>query len=506
MTMKTSFSNQPAVRLKTDLLVITLPEGWKRDDPSLAALDGDDGLKGALGNALTGENYKGKARQSASFNTLGAIGPARVFVAGLGSQAANVDALRDGLAAAGRAARGGGLARMAVLLPPGLDDARGVAAAVEGAALGNYRFDRYVQESDRRAPLKELKVARVKDDGRGDGRAVLQAAERAVAATSRARDLVNEPASVVNPPYLAEVAEQIARADGALRCEVFSEKDLVKKGMNLLYGVGKGSASPPRLIHLTYRPAGRVKSDRRAFIVGKGITFDSGGYSLKQPDFMKDMKCDMAGAAAVLCAMEALPAVAPGFEVHGLVAAAENMVDGTAYRVGDIITGYGGKSVEIHNTDAEGRLVLADALSYAVETGATEIVDLATLTGACMIALGPYTAGLFSTSDTLADGILRAGESVGEEFWRMPLTPQLRDKLKTPVADLKNVAGRYGGAITAALFLKEFVGSVPWAHLDIAGPAFGDEEWGVAPKGASGFGVRTLLAYLGGKAATAAKP
>ena len=299
----------------------------------------------------------------------------------------------------------------------------------------------------------------------------------------------------MNPAYLAGVAEKIGESHENLTTTVYDEHALAEMGMGMILGVGQASASPPRLIHIAWVPPGG--SERKVFLVGKGITFDSGGLSLKPAEAMKDMKCDMGGAAAVLGAMSEVAALAPDFEVHGVVASAENMVSSNSYRVGDVLKSYNGKTVEVLNTDAEGRLVLGDALHWSTEQGATEIINLATLTGACMVALGPYTAAVFSTSDELAAGIVEAGRGADEDFWRMPLTPALRDKLNSNVADIKNIGIRYGGAITAALFLKEFVGDVPWAHLDIAGPAFGDEESAHITRGGSGFGVRTLLGYLG---------
>jgi leucyl aminopeptidase len=264
-------------------------------------------------------------------------------------------------------------------------------------------------------------------------------------------------------------------------------------------GVGCGSAEEPRLIHLTYRPAGATDSTPSIALVGKGITFDAGGYNIKPTGHVEDMKMDMAGAAAVLGTMQALSQTRPDVIVHGIVPAAENLVSGTAYKPGDVIRSLNGKTVEIMNTDAEGRLVLADALCYAERLGVDRIVDLATLTGACMVALGPHTAAVFSTDDGFASRICAAADNAGEDVWHMPLNKKLRPMLKSPVADMKNIGQRWGGAITAALFLKEFVGDVTWAHLDIAGPAFAEKAEGHITRGGTGFGVATLVALLEGE-------
>jgi leucyl aminopeptidase len=267
--------------------------------------------------------------------------------------------------------------------------------------------------------------------------------------------------------------------------------------MMLLLAVSRGSPEEPRFIHLTFRPRGKHRSRRRIALVGKGVTFDSGGLSLKNATQMQDMKTDMAGAAALLGVARALPLLGlKSVEVHVLVPAVENMISGSAMKVGDIVTGLGGKSVEIANTDAEGRLILADALAYAVRIPADEIIDLATLTGSCAVALGPYIAGLMSSDRAMAEQFQACARKTGEEFWPLPLPARLKEQLKSPIADLKNLGERYGGALTAGLFLKEFVGKTPWLHLDIAGPAVSDKEWGHVPRGATGFGVCSVLEYI----------
>jgi leucyl aminopeptidase len=265
-------------------------------------------------------------------------------------------------------------------------------------------------------------------------------------------------------------------------------------GMGAFLGVAAGSEQPPRFIHLSYVPA---RPRRRVAIIGKGITFDAGGLDLKTAEGMLRMKDDMSGAAAVLGIMRALPTLAPAVEVHGLIAATENMPSGTAFRPGDVLRAMNGTTIEIGNTDAEGRLTLADAICYAREhVKPDEMIDMATLTGACVVALGPQCSGLFSNNQPLARRLLGAAEAAGERVWQLPLIDEYREGLKSEVADINNVGQRGGGAITAALFLKEFAGDTPWAHLDIAGPAFTERDTPLAPKGGTGVAVRTLLAYL----------
>lgn len=312
-----------------------------------------------------------------------------------------------------------------------------------------------------------------------------------------ARDLVNEPPQALYPQTMAERAQDIARRHD-LQARVLDDAQLKDQGFNLIIAVGKGCAEhPPRLIHLTYEAADADATTRSIAFVGKGITFDTGGNNIKTGDYMLNMHSDMGGAAAVLGAAEAIGMLKPsGVVVHFIVPTAENSADGSAMRPNDIYTGYGGKTVEIHNTDAEGRLVLADALAYAQKQGAETIVDLATLTGASVVALGEHTSALFTNDEAFYGELQAAIEVSGEDFWRMPLSRKLDAQLDTPVADMKNLGKRYGGAITAALFLKRWVDIDRWAHLDIAGPAWGDAPSDDMVAGGTGFGVSTLVRYV----------
>jgi leucyl aminopeptidase len=317
------------------------------------------------------------------------------------------------------------------------------------------------------------------------------------AAVSQARDLVNEPAGHLTPAQLAHEARSIARKH-KLGIKVMGAAECQRLGMGMFLAVGQGSDQEVQFIHLTYKPSGKPK--KRIALIGKGITFDSGGYSIKPSQSMEDMKTDMAGAAAVIAAMGALGALGCPHEVHGIAACAENLVSGRAYKLGDILRGMDGTTVEINNTDAEGRLTLGDAITYARQKiEADEIIDLATLTGACMVALGPYTAGVLSNHEGLVEKWLAAARATGEDMWRLPLNERLREQLKSPLADMRNTGERWGGAITAGLFLSHFVKDTPWVHVDIAGPASAGSDYGAVSRGGTGFGVGTLLEYLGGR-------
>ncbi len=324
-------------------------------------------------------------------------------------------------------------------------------------------------------------------------------------ATNHARDLVNEPAAHLTPERLAEEARRVAKASG-LKVRVDGPEELARLKMGMFLAVGQGSANGPRLIEVSYQPKGQAASVRPLVLVGKAITFDSGGLSLKTADGMVEMKTDMAGAAALLGVMEVVAALKPPFPVVALLAAAENMPSGTAYRPGDVLTSRLGKTVEVTNTDAEGRLVLGDVLAYAAERSPSALVDVATLTGACVVALGQHVVGLWSTDEALAEEVLQASRRAGEAMWRMPLVELQKENLRSEIADMRNSGERQGAAIAAALFLREFVGPVPWVHLDMAGPSVSTKERGYFVKGGTGVTVRTLVEFIRarGQAAAAA--
>lgn len=358
-------------------------------------------------------------------------------------------------------------------------------ALAEGALLGGYSFGKYKSSPEN----KKLRLWLARSSGPAVDRA-----EVVAEAVNYARDLVNEPPNILTPAELAQRAQELEEL--GLDVEVWDEEKIQAEGMGAYYGVAQGSVNPPRFIQVTYKPQGTP--ERVLALVGKGITFDTGGYSLKPNEGMLTMKCDMAGAAAVLAVMRAVARLQPQTEVRAYVAAAENMVSGQAYRVCDVLKSLSGKTVEVLNTDAEGRLTLADAITYADRQGADAIVELSTLTGACVIALGEKVAGLFSNDARLGREVQEAAERGGERVWPMPLEEEYREMLVSSTADLKNVHGRsrYGGAVLAALFLSEFT-EKPLVHLDIAGPAFSERPHVLGPAGGTGFGVRTLVELLG---------
>jgi leucyl aminopeptidase len=457
-------------------------------EEELAYLDQFSDLCPGLAGQAELERFKAK-KGARLFRAQPGQVPSRVFVIGLGSEKkGDKDVFREGAALLIKAASSVGAENVEIWTVTNTDRDLSQALA-EGAQLGSYRFDRY-----RDCPEEESgQVATVYVAG-GDDKG-LERGSLIACGQLLARDIANEPGNVINPLTLAEKACEVAR-EGDLDCRVYDEKELAEMNMGLLLAVGQGSKTPPRLIHLTYHPEGEPLG--RIVLVGKGITFDTGGLNIKPGEHMRSMKGDKTGAANVIGVFRSLARLRPPVEVHGLIGAAENAVDSHSYRPDDIVKGRKGKTVEIDNTDAEGRLTLADVLAFASELKPSVIIDIATLTGACAIALGPYTAGLFSNDDSLAEELLSASRRSGERFWRLPMDDErLRKKLESPVADLVNTGGREGGALTAAMFLEAFVEKdIRWAHLDIAGVDAYKEPFGYYSKGASAFGARTLLEFL----------
>lgn len=413
-----------------------------------------------------------------------------VVLAGLGDrEKADADDYRRAAFLIVRQAAGRGASPVAMAIP-GAKCALRSRCIGEGAALAAYRFEKYhaKDEDDRFAPPDVVSVLDGHEEGLETGRVL-------ALAQCYARDLANEPGNVINPETLEKTARDLA-AEKNFTCTVLQADELRQRGMNALLSVGQGSATPPRLIHLTYEPQGEPKCTMA--LVGKGITFDSGGLSLKPADSMVTMKGDKTGACAVLGAIKAASELALPIKIHAVVGAAENMPGGGSYRPDDVIRAYNGKTIEVNNTDAEGRLTLADALAYACELKPCAVIDIATLTGACAVALGENTAGLFTNDDEFADKFLQTAGREGERFWKMPMDDErLREKIKSPIADTINSAGRYGGAITAAMFLEQFVEEgTPWIHLDIAATDFAKDAYSYYTKGATAFGARSIAAFL----------
>jgi leucyl aminopeptidase len=475
------------------------------DDGALAlsgsVAQANDALGGELAALAADARFSGKRGAALVVPTLGKLRARRIVLAGTGPNGKlNAEAIRRAWGAATTAARDAGATRIVSALPPTaevLDAGRALDAAVEGARLATYRFTRYYGQARKDDPAPRT-VESLSFVGDGLDAAAAHAAiargEAVAAGVELARDLSNEPASVLNPEAFAEHARRVATEHG-LEITVLGPAEMTRLGMGAIAAVGKGSASEPRLIHLVYRPEGATEATRRLGFVGKAITFDTGGYSIKPYEGMLEMKGDMAGGAAVLGAMSALRPLGVRHVVHGVICAAENMISGAAFRPGDILTAMNGVTIEVLSTDAEGRLVLADGLVYTARQGAQELIDLATLTGAKVVALGDETVALFSNDDALAGRVLAAAAEAGERMWRMPLTEEMKDQIKGEVGDIKNTGGRAGGAITAALFIQHFAEGLPWAHLDIAGSNRATKTGAYTPKGATGVGVRTLLEY-----------
>ena len=434
-------------------------------------------------------SFQGKPGQSATAPLLGQSFSS-LYLLGLGERSAiNDGVLRSRIAELLRRVKKDGVSAVTVVLPLFADRSLSCAVA-EGAELGRYSFDKYKKKGDDEnlPELEEFTLMGGDSEGLSLGAVIARA-------QNFARDLANEPGNKINPPTLEGLARDLAR-DWGLGIDVWDEEKIFAEGMEGLYSVGMGSATPPRLVHLWWKPKETPKG--RVAMVGKGITFDTGGLNLKPGDYIRSMKGDKSGACNVLAILRAAAELKLPLEVHGIAALAENMPGGKAFRPDDILRLRNGKTVEIDNTDAEGRLVLADALCYASELAPDVIIDMATLTGACAVALGSSMAGLFTSDDKLASALLEAGKQSGEGLWRLPEDDErIVKSMKSPVADLVNSGSRYGGAIFAARFLKEFVkGDIPWAHLDIAGVDFNKEEYGVYGKGASAFGVRASVYYL----------
>ncbi|MFP5351057.1 MAG: leucyl aminopeptidase [Actinomycetota bacterium] len=451
----------------------------------------DAALDGYLSEHLEDISFKAKPAELAVVPTMRSSSAKSIVVAGLGPQdgdgTGQIGRIRR---AAGAAARrlSGSHADIATTLHEG-HGGEAAAAVAEGFLLGSYRYTKF-KSDPRPSKIQRIALLGAQADDAERGTAIGEA-------TLTARDLINEPAHSLTPEALARRAQEIADVSG-LSCTVLDEGEIEARGLNGVITVGKGAANKPRFIELSYDPG---KASGHVALVGKGVTFDSGGLSLKPAASMETMKTDMSGAAAVLGTMSVVAKLGIGTAVKAYIPAVENMPGGNAVRPGDVIKHYGGKTSEVLNTDAEGRLILADALALASEDKPVAIVDAATLTGSIHIALGGKIGGLFCNDDTLAAELQAAADQAGEPLWRMPLFQEYRKQLDSEVADMRNVGTRYGGSIVAALFLKEFVAEgIPWAHLDIAGVARSDNDDDRGPKGGTGAATATLLSWLQSRA------
>jgi leucyl aminopeptidase len=478
-----TLSASPVDRVQADLLAVPVGAG-RALGPGASAVDA--ALDGDLAAFMAEADFDGKPGQTLAVPTRGRLRAAAAMLVGVGAfDEVTADGIRRAAAGVARkATKAPSVATTLVDLADaaGIERADAAQALAEGFVLGSYQFLKYKGNGD------ATRLSKVVVVGRANARveAALDRGATVAAAVTWARDMVNEPSGAKSPAAFANAAKKLLRGKG-VTVKVMTEAELKAEGLGGVVGVGQGSGNPPRLVKATYSPPGKKGS---VAFVGKGVVFDSGGLSLKTSTGMETMKIDMSGAAAVLAAMSTLPALAPGVKVIAIMPASENMPSGSATKPGDVLRIRNGTTVEVLDTDAEGRLVLADGLSLAVEAEVDAILDLATLTGACKVALGTRVAGLMGNN---------AGDRAGEPSWPLPLPLDYRRQLDSEVADLRNIGtGRWGGALTAGLFLREFVGGVPWAHLDIAGPARSEEDDGYVTKGGTGFGVRTIVELLTG--------
>jgi leucyl aminopeptidase len=503
--MKTHLSFANLAAIETELLAVTATDtqtakgSEARPQPEL--LTADEAVKAAASAVLTSGEFKAAANETVLLHAPAGLAARRLLIVGLGKQAkVSVHSVRNAAGTAVRFTKPRGIRELVLALPEvGADSGLLLPAppctraAVEGAFVGDFDADTY--RSDR----KDLSVQSftLAVPGNGD-KAALEAAfaEGAIIGESQnfARTLVNEPGNKLTPTILGQRAGQMA-ADTGLKWEVYSTDKLHELKMGAFWSVSQGSEEPPALIVLRYDPPG-VTDGPVLGLVGKGITFDTGGISIKPADNMEKMKYDMAGGAAMIGAMRAIALLKPKVRVIGIVCAAENMPDGKAQKPGDVQTAMSGKTIEIINTDAEGRLVLADGLTYAKSLGATHLIDAATLTGACVVALGMINAGAFSNDDATFEKFQAALATSGEKFWRLPLGDEYAEMIRSEIGDIKNTGGRHGGAITAAEFLKVFAEDTPWIHLDIAGLAWVEDKRPYIAKGPSGVAVRSILEWV----------
>ncbi|MBK8314845.1 MAG: leucyl aminopeptidase [Acidobacteria bacterium] len=478
--------------IECDALVVGLFEGEKPLEGDLAEID--KRTEGVISSLIETGEFSGKSGESAYVHNTGGLKARRLLLMGYGKKEEfSADNVRRMAGAAARTLRGKKSRTFAFLRRSDLNIGESAQAATEGALLSLYDIDKYHTSDKTENHLDQMILITV--DGVDELRAGIETGRIIAEATNFARDVINEPANIMTPTELARRAEDTAHTY-ALELDVLDEARMKELGMGSLLGVAQGSAEPAKLIVLRYTP--KTESDETIAIVGKGITFDTGGISIKPADGMEKMKYDMAGGATTIGAMRAIAQLKPAVNVIGIVPATENMPGGRSQRPGDVVRAMTGKTIEVINTDAEGRLVLADAVAYARKLGATKIVDLATLTGAVSIALGDVYVAVLGSDQTWIDEIISAGKKAGEKIWQLPLDKEYREQIKSEIADIKNIGGRKAGTITGAYFIREFVEDTPWAHLDIAGTAWNDSNKPHLSAGPTGVCVRTLVKLVCG--------
>ncbi len=489
--MKTILSQSAPAEIETEVLAVVILDHGTKDKPNPVVESGDAAVKEAAAEVIASREVSGKNCEATLLHHPAKLKARRLLL--LGGGKANKFTASDLRKLAGTAARHlktRGIRSFAFLAPDAVKGPEALKAIVEGLFVGNYDPDVY--RSDR----KDEKIDAVTVVVRGD-QATLQKGmdEASIIGESQnfTRELVNEPSNRMTPTVLADRARRMAQETG-LKCEVYGADKIKELKMGAFWGVAQGSDEPPALIVLRYEPAG-APANPVLGLVGKGITFDSGGISIKPSDGMEKMKYDMAGGAAMIGAMRAIALLKPKVKVIAVICATENMPSGKAQKPGDVQIAMSGKSIEIINTDAEGRLVLADGLSYARQLGCTHLIDAATLTGAVVVALGYVNAGAFANDDKMYERFQQATEKAGEKYWRLPIDDDYKEVIKSHIADIMNTGGRWGGAINAAMFLKEFAEDTPWIHLDIAGTAWMEENKPWIAKGPSGIAVRSLVEF-----------
>ena len=490
--MQIESTNNAYKDIDTQALVIPVFKDEKPDQGFLKSVDAATG--GIVKSVIEAEELKGKEGETVYLHLLNndRLKAQRLLLVGVGEQGDYTRTQVSQMAGtAVRLLRGKSVKSLAIVprIEAGVDDI--ASAVVEGSIMATFDPDKYRTSDKEERTIERLVVA---SEG-ADEAALARGIERGRIigeAVNLARDMANEPGAYLTPTMMAERAREVAN-ELNLSIDVLDEERMQQEGMGSLLSVARGSDEPAKLIILKYTPEAPIKSDGLLAFVGKGVTFDSGGISLKPGENMELMKYDMTGGATVIAAMQAIAKLKPPIPILGVVPATENLPSGKATKPGDVVRAMTGKTIEVINTDAEGRLILADAIAYAKKLGATRIIDMATLTGAVSIALGDVNAAVLGTDQELIDEIIAAGREAGEKFWQLPLDKEYSKQIKSDIADIKNVGGRKAGTITAAAFLKEFADGVSWAHLDIAGTAWGDDAKPYRSKGPTGIAVRTLI-------------
>jgi leucyl aminopeptidase len=480
----------------TEVLVLTHCDGEGLGTEDAALLD--RALGGSLRKLLQSKEFEGKANDVLLYHTQGSVSAKRLILVGLGKKKdVTLETIRQAMGTAAKRARQAKAGSLTVVFPTvtpaGMSSVEVAQAMVEGAILGSYQFTVYRTAAAEHA-VEGMKILIPQ---KGQLKQVSEGVRRGIAtaeATVFVRDLCNHPSNVLTPTRVAEEAKAIAKAE-KISIKILEQKEMERLGMGALLGVARGSQEPPKFIILEYNGA-KKKDERPVVLVGKTITFDTGGISLKPAENMEHMKADMTGGAEVLASIRAAARLKLPLRLISILPVAENMPGGRAMKPGDVVTTLSGKTVEVQNTDAEGRLILADGLAYAMRYKPAALIDIATLTGACVVALGQFAIGMFGTDQALKEQVRKSGQKAGERVWEMPLWEEYFEQLKSDVADMRNIGGRGGGMITAALFLSKFVGDCPWVHLDIASTDWSERERAYVPKGPTAIGTRLLLQYL----------